>query len=74
MRGGIVDWLERLGYDTESRRTVVSSSSTTEKLSLSIQQEMGTFFESGKDKAEKREGWAPLTPLPLRLLHYEKRK
>ena len=29
------------------------------KLSLSTQQKMGTFFELGKDKAAKREGWAP---------------
>ena len=28
----------------------------TEKLYLSTQQKMGTFFELGKDKAE---GWAP---------------
>ena len=31
----------------------------TGKLSLSIQQKMGTFFELGKDKAAKGEGWAP---------------
>ena len=29
------------------------------KLSLSTQQKMGTFFELGKDKAAKGEGWAP---------------
>ena len=28
--------------------------------SLSAQQKMGTFFELGKDKAAKGEGWAPL--------------
>ena len=28
--------------------------------SLSAQQEMGTFFELGKDKAAEGEGWAPL--------------
>ena len=27
--------------------------------SLSTQQETGTFFELGKDKAAKGEGWAP---------------
>ena len=27
---------------------------------LSIKQKMSTFFESGKDKAAKGEGWAPL--------------
>ena len=31
---------------------------TTRKLSMSTQQKMGTFFEVGKDKAEKGEGWA----------------
>ena len=31
----------------------------TEKLSLSTQQKMGTFFELEKDKAAKGEGWAP---------------
>ena len=31
----------------------------TGKLSLSTKQKMGTFFGSGKDKAEKGEGWAP---------------
>ena len=54
----------------------------TGKLSLSTQQKMGTFFELGKDKAAKGEGWAPPfiscaqdtvglePPLPLRLLGY----
>ena len=32
---------------------------TTAKLSLSTKQQMGTFFELGKDKASKGEGWAP---------------
>ena len=31
----------------------------TGKLSLSTQQKMGNFFELGKDKAAKAEGWAP---------------
>ena len=31
----------------------------TGKLSLSTQHKMGTFFELGKDKAAKGEGWAP---------------
>ena len=56
----------------------------TGKLSLSTQQKMGTFFELGKDKAAKGEGWAPpliscaqdtvglQPPLPLRLLGYGK--
>ena len=48
----------------------------TGKLSLSTQQNMGTFFELGKDKAAKREGWAPpfiscaQDTLPLWLLGY----
>ena len=49
----------------------------TRKLSLSTQQKMGTFFELGKDKAAKGEGWDPpfiscaQDPLlPLRLLSY----
>ena len=31
----------------------------TGKLSLSTLQKMGTFFELGKDKAAKGEGWSP---------------
>ena len=31
---------------------------TPEKISLSTQQKMGTFFELGKDKAAEGEGWA----------------
>ena len=31
----------------------------TGKLSLSTQQQTGTFFELGKGKAAKGEGWAP---------------
>ena len=31
----------------------------TGKLSLSTQQKMGTFFELGKAKTAKGEGWAP---------------
>ena len=33
----------------------------TGKLSLSTQQKMGTFFELGKAKAAKGEGWASLS-------------
>ena len=52
----------------------------TGKLSLSTQQKVGTFFELGKDKAAKGQGWAPpfiscaqdtVRP-PLRLLGYGK--
>ena len=54
----------------------------TGKLSLSTQKKIGTFFQLGKDKAAKGEGWAPpfiscaqdtaglYPPLPLRLLSY----
>ena len=57
---------------------------TTGTLSMSTQQWMGIFFESGNKKAAKWEEWAPpfnccaqdtvgfLTPLPLRLLGYWK--
>ena len=31
----------------------------TGKLSMLTKQKMGTFFELGKDKAAKGEGWAP---------------
>ena len=34
------------------------SHAATGKLFLSTQQKMGTFFELGKDKAAKGEGWA----------------
>ena len=59
------EWKEWLGYGAEIYRKVVSSMGglhhpMTRKFSLSTQQEMGTFFESGKDKAEKGEGLAPL--------------
>ena len=55
----MVKWLEQLGYGAESRRIVRVRGSATGKLSLSTQQKMGTFFELGKDKAAKGEGWAP---------------
>ena len=41
-------------FDTATLRRAA-----TRKLSLSTQQKMGTFFELGKDKAAKGEGWAP---------------
>ena len=60
MRGAVVEWLEQLGYGVESRRIEARlRHAATEKLSLSTQQKMGTFFELGKDKAAKGEGWAP---------------
>ena len=54
----MVEWLEQLGYGAESRRARLRHAATG-KLSLSTQQKMGTFFELGKDKAAKGEGWAP---------------
>ena len=59
----MVEWLEQLGYGAESRRIREFEArlchAATGKLSLSTQQKMGTFFELGKDKAAKGEGWAP---------------
>ena len=46
-------------YSAESRHKAVSSMLGFAKLSLLTQQGMGTFFELGKDKAVKGEGWAP---------------
>ena len=58
----MVEWLEQLGYGAESRRIAWVRGSAAPcgdwKLSLSTQQKMGTFFELGKDKAAKGEGWA----------------
>ena len=63
MRGAVVEWLEQLSYGAESRRIREFKArlrhAATGKLSLSTQQKMGTFFELGKDKAAKGEGWAP---------------
>ena len=63
-QGGAVDeWLERLGYGAEVavKRKFEAGlrHETTGKLSLSAKQKMGTFFELGKAKAAKGEGWAP---------------
>ena len=59
----MVEWLKQLGYGAESRRIAMVEArlrhAATGKLSLSTQQKMGTFFELGKDKAAKGEGWAP---------------
>ena len=62
-RGAVVEWLEQLGYGAEiavSREFEARlRHAAIGKLSLSTQQKMGTFFELGKDKAAKGEGWAP---------------
>ena len=67
----MAEWLEQLGYGAESRCIAVQKvavsrefeawlrHAATGKLSLSTQQKMGTFFELGKAKAVKGEGWAP---------------
>ena len=59
----MVEWLEQLGYGAESRRIARVRGwlrhAATGKLSLSTQQKMGTFFELGKAKVAKGEGWAP---------------
>ena len=58
----MVEWLERLGYGAESRRKVVSSrlGFAMRRLENSVSPAAkGTFFELGKAKAAKGEGWAP---------------
>ena len=61
----VVEWLERLDYGAESRRKVVSSglgfAMRRLKETLSVNPAVnGYFFELGKAKAAKGEGWAPL--------------
>ena len=65
----MVEWLEQLGYDAESRRIARVRGSAapcgTGKLSLSTQQKMGTFFELEKDKAAKeRDGFRLSSAVP----------
>ena len=67
-RGAMVEWLERLEYDAESRRKVVSLSLGSAirrlELSLSLCQSSSKwvpFFESEKGKAAKGERWAPFS-------------
>ena len=59
----MVKWLERLSYGEESCRKVVSSRLgfvMRQWKTLSVNPAVnGTFFESGNDKAAKREGLAP---------------
>ena len=58
----MVEWLEWLDYGAEGRRKVVSSrlGFAMRRLENSVNPaEMGTFFELGKAKAAKGEGWAP---------------
>ena len=59
----MVKLLERLCYGAESRvgREFETGRclETTGKLSVSTQQQMGTCFKSGKNKAAIGEGWAP---------------
>ena len=54
----MVEWLKSLGYSAESRR----------KDDLKNPAVNGTFFELGKDKAAKGEGWLRfLSAVPKRL-------
>ena len=67
----MVEWVERLDYGAESRRKVVSSrlDFAMRRLENSLCPPSSTwvlFFELGKAKAAKGEGWAPpLSALPL---------
>ena len=49
----MVKWLEHLDYGAESCRKVMSS-----RLGFANRR-LENFFELGKDKAAKGEGWAP---------------
>ena len=58
----MVEWLEQLSYGAKSRRIARvrgSAAPCGDWKTLSTKQKMGTFFELGKDKAAKGEGWAP---------------
>ena len=60
----MVEWLEQLDYDAESRREVVSSrlnSPCDDWKTLSVDPAVNgyLFFEIGKAKTGKREGLAP---------------
>ena len=64
MRGTVVEWLETLGYRAEIHWKVVrlclgfSMPSDDWKTLCQPSYKWVPFFESGKDKAVKREGWA----------------
>ena len=56
----MVEWLEQHGYDAESSQKVVvqiwaSPAQNWKTLPFNLQQ-MGTYFETGKDKAAKGKG------------------
>ena len=55
----MVQWLETFSYGAEGPEFKSWLGSVCDWKTLSTQQQMGTFFESGKDKAEKGERWAP---------------
>ena len=60
----VAEWYEPLGYDVESRRKVVSSRLVfaMRRLENSFCQPSSkwvSFFELGKAKAVKGDGWAP---------------
>ena len=55
----MVEWLETLNYDAEDREFESRLWSTQDWKTQSIQKQMGIFFDPGKDKAAKGEGWDP---------------
>ena len=63
-RGSLVEWLERLGYGTESHSKVVSLrlGFIMRHLENSVNQAVNgyLFSNKGRQKAAKGEGWAPL--------------
>ena len=61
----MVELLERLGYGAERRRFESRLWSTRDWKTLSVDPVVnGTFFESGKDKAEKDRDWHRLSYVP----------
>ena len=84
----MVEWLEQLGYGAESCVSREFEArlrhAATEKLSLSTQQKMGTFFELGRIRQRKETDglrlfsavpkiqWDSIPHCPLRLLDYGK--
>ena len=63
-RSAVAEWLEWLGYSAESRREVVSlnlgyAMRRMENSHCEPSSKWVPFFESGKDKTEKGEGWDP---------------
>ena len=55
----VVKWLEQLGYGAESRRKREFAMRQLENSLCQSSCKWVPFFELGKDKAAKGEGWAP---------------